>query len=88
MDQLFKRNFLKGSTAATIGTVSTMVFHFGSLMLLTRYLSKDEFGNLCFNTCYCLFVSIIGGFGLEYTLVKFISTDKEEEQKSVLVPIL
>jgi len=88
MDQLFKRNFLKGSTAATIGTVSTMVFHFGSLMLLTRYLSKDEFGIYALILVIVYLFSIIGGFGLEYTLVKFISTDKEEEQKSVLVPIL
>jgi O-antigen/teichoic acid export membrane protein len=87
MDQLFKRNFLKGSTAATIGTVSTMVFHFGSLMLLTRYLSKDEFGIYALILVIVYLFSIIGGFGLEYTLVKFISTDKKEDQKSVLVPI-
>jgi len=80
MDQLFKRNFLKGSTAATIGTVSTMVFHFGSLMLLTRYLSKDEFGIYALILVIVYLFSIIGGFGLEYTLVKFISTDKEESR--------
>ncbi len=88
MDQLFKRNFLKGSTAATIGTVSTMVFHFGSLMLLTRFLSKDEFGIYALILVIVYLFSVIGGFGLEYTLVKFISTDKQEDQKSVLVPIL
>ena len=87
MDQLFKRNFLKGSTAATIGTVSTMAFHFGSLMLLTRSLPKDEFGIYALILVIVYLFSIIGGFGLEYTLVKFISTDKQEEQKSVLVPI-
>jgi O-antigen/teichoic acid export membrane protein len=87
MDQSFKRNFLKGSTAATIGTVSTMVFHFGSLMILTRYLSKDEFGIYALILVIVYLFSIFGGFGLEYTLVKFISTDKQEEQKSVLAPI-
>lgn len=88
MDSKFKKNFLKGSAAASIGTISSMVFHFASIMLLTRHMPKDEFGLYALVLVITYLFSIIGGLGLEYTLVRYEVISKDEDRKSVLFPIL
>lgn len=44
MDKSFKRDFIKGSAAASMGTVVAMVFQFLSIVIITRYVTKEEFG--------------------------------------------
>ncbi len=88
MDKNFKKKFLKGSAAASIGTISSMAFHFVSIMLLTRHLLKEEFGIYIIIILVVNLFNLIGGLGLEYTLVKFISSENEEERKNVFSPVI
>ena len=71
MDKLLKKNRRKGSAATSIGTISGMIFQFLTIMIMTRYVSKDDFG------IYVLVIKVIvnmfnllGGLGLELTMVK------------------
>lgn len=88
MDFQFKKNFLKGTVATSLGTISSMVFHFLSITILARVLTTNEFG------LYSLLISIvfifntISSFGLEVTLIKFISEETNQNQKYFLYPIL
>jgi len=88
MDKNFKKKFLKGSAATSVGQASSMVFHFVSIMLLTRVIPKADFG------IYALLLVIMHqfisfcGFGLETTLVKFISSDSKEENNNIFFNIL
>jgi O-antigen/teichoic acid export membrane protein len=88
MDKNFKKKFLKGSAATSVGQASSMVFHFLSIMLLTRVIPKADFG------MYALILVITHqfisfcGFGLETTLVKFISSDSKEENNNIFFNIL
>jgi O-antigen/teichoic acid export membrane protein len=88
MDKDFKKNFLKGSIATSLGTVSSMVFHFVSIMIMTRSLSKEEFGIYALILIIVHLFNLLSGLGLELTLVKHIAGGKDEEKNSVLFPVL
>jgi O-antigen/teichoic acid export membrane protein len=44
MDKKLRRNILRGSAATSIGTISANLFNFITVMVLTRYVSKDDLG--------------------------------------------
>ena len=88
MSRGFKEKFLKNSVLSSVGQGISMVFHFASIMILTRVISKSDFGiyTLIFVVTYLFLV--LSGLGLDVTLVKFISSEKEEAKKSVFTKIL
>jgi O-antigen/teichoic acid export membrane protein len=88
MDKNFKKNFIKGSAAATIGTVSSMVFHFLSIMIITRFITREDFGLYAIILVIVHLFNLIGGLGLELTLVRQIAGENQEQKKSVLFPVL
>jgi len=88
MDKTFKKNILKGSAATSIGAVGSMVFHFLSIMVMTRYLAKEEFGIYVLIIVVVNLFNLVGGLGLELTMVKSIASEIAEEKKSVLLPVL
>jgi O-antigen/teichoic acid export membrane protein len=88
MDKNFKKNFLKGSAAATIGTVASMIFHFISIMIITRFLTKEEFGLYAIILVITHLFNLLGGLGLELTLVREIAGGNESNKKNILFPVL
>ncbi|MCB9058444.1 MAG: flippase [Calditrichae bacterium] len=88
MDKKFKKNILKGSLATSLGTVSGMVFQFLTIMLIVRYVSKDEMGIYSLILIVSNMFSLIAGLGLDLTMVKSIASSNERENKDVLVPVL
>ncbi len=88
MDKKFKRDFLKGSAATSFGTVVSMVFHFGSIMLLTRLLSTEDFGTYILIIVTSILFNLFAGLGLEITLTKFISSDKKESKGEIIFTVL
>ena len=88
MDNNFRKKFIKGSAATFIGQFSSMTFHFASLMLLTRALTKEEFGLYALIIVINSIMLIISGMGLDITTVKFISSDTDKEKKNVFFPII
>jgi lipopolysaccharide exporter len=88
MDKNFKKKFLKGSAATAFGQGSSMIFHFVSIMILTRVLPKADFGIYALILVINNLFLILSGLGLDVTLVKFISSDNEDERKSVFTKIL
>ena len=88
MDQKFKKSFLKGTASASIGTISSMAFHFFSITILARVLPVSDFG------FYSLLISIVfifntfSSFGLEVTLVKFLSMNDTDVTNKIFFPIL
>jgi O-antigen/teichoic acid export membrane protein len=88
MEKSFKKNFIKGSLITSVGTASSMVFHFFSIMIITRSITKEEFGIFALIIVISNFLNIISGFGLEISLVKFISSAKDWERRSTFIPTL
>jgi len=88
MDNKLKKNILKGSAATSIGTVTGMIFQFGTVMLMTRYVPKDDFGIYVLVMVIVNMFNLLGGFGLELTMVKFIASAVKEEKENVLSPVL
>jgi len=88
MDKKLKSNILKGSAATSIGTVSGMVFQFFTIMLLTRYVSKDQLGIYVLVLVIVNMFNLLGGLGVELTMVKLIASKKREENQDVLLPVL
>jgi len=88
MDKSFKRNFIKGSAAASMGTIVAMVFQFLSIVIITRHIAKEEFGIYVLIIVISTFLDTVSGLALEQSLVKFISSADDLERKSTFIPIL
>ncbi len=88
MDKKFKEKFLRGSAATSIGQASSMVFHFVSIMILTRVIPRADFGIYALILVINNMFLILSSMGLDVTLVKFISSDSEEDKGSVFIKIL
>jgi O-antigen/teichoic acid export membrane protein len=88
MDNQFKKDFVKGSVATSLGTFISMFFQFLTIIILTRFLPAREYGLYILIVAVVNLFNILGGFGLELTLVKSISSAIEEEKGSTLIPVL
>ena len=88
MDKNFKRDFIKGSAATSVGTIVAMVFQFLSIMIIARYVTKEEFGIYVLIIVISTFLATVSGLGLEQSLVKFISSANDLERRSTLIPTL
>ena len=88
MDKKLRKNILKGSAATTIGTISANLFNFLTVMVLARYVSKDDLGIYVLIIVISNMFNLLGGFGLDLTLVKFIASKKEGENQNILIPVL
>ncbi|GAB4294746.1 MAG: flippase [Ignavibacteriaceae bacterium] len=88
MDKEIKKNILKGSAATSIGTVSGMVFQFIAIMLMTRFVTKEDFGLYALIMVVVNLFNLLGGLGLELTMVKWISSHNKSEQEQILLPVL
>lgn len=88
MDKQFKKNILKGSASTSVGTIASMIFQFLSVMIMTRYVSKEDFGIYVLIIVAVNFFNLLGGLGLELTMVKWIASGKEEERNYILYPVL
>jgi O-antigen/teichoic acid export membrane protein len=88
MDNKIKRNILKGSAATSIGSMSSLFFQFFVVALMARFVTKEEFGIYALIIVVVNFFNLIGGLGLELTLVKLIAGRKTEEKQNFLSPVL
>ena len=88
MDKKLKSNILKGSAATTIGTVSGMVFQFLTILIMTRYVSKEDLGIYFLVIVIVNMFNLLSGFGVEITMVKAIASESDEESRDALEPIL
>ncbi|MCH7770917.1 MAG: flippase [Bacteroidetes bacterium] len=88
MDKKFKEKFLRGSAVTSIGQASSMVFHFASIMILTRVIPRADFGIYALILVINNMFLILSSMGLDVTLVKFISSDSEDDKGSVFTKIL
>ncbi len=85
MDKNFKRDFIKGSATTSIGTIAAMVFHFLSIMIITRQITKEEFGIYVLIIVISNFLVVVSGLGLNLSIVKFVSSAKDLERRSIFI---
>lgn len=88
MDKSFKRDFIKGSAATSLGTIVSMIFQFVSILIITRQITKEEFGIYVLIIVISTFLDTVSGLALEQSLVKFISSTNEIERKFTFVPTI
>ena len=89
MKNPFIKNFLKGSIATSMGSVSSILFQFISIMIITRHISKEEFGLYVLAVVIVSIFNLLSGLGLEIGIVKFISSSSNHEEKeSYIIPVL
>ena len=70
-----------------MGTLFTIVFHFLSIKLLAEYMPQVEFGIYSIIIVVSHGFQILGGLGLNLTLVKNLSGEIEGDQKAVVSAI-
>jgi O-antigen/teichoic acid export membrane protein len=88
MDTNFVSRFLRNSAVVTTSTVTSMLFHFLSITILARHLSKDDFGIYVFILLMANFLTKLCGLGLELTLVKFIADRDYQDRDAAVWPIV
>lgn len=75
-------NFFKGSSIYIIGRVVNQMFSFITLPILTRYLSKDEYGIISLTNSISGFFMMIFGMGSAEFIVRFYWDYDGEKRKS------
>lgn len=88
MDKNFVSKFLKGSASASSGTIATVIFHFFSITLMTRYVSQEALGLYFLILATAMFFKILSNFGMDLTLVKFLSSEDRDEKQETMTVIL
>ncbi len=88
MNEHFIKRFLKASISTSVGTFSSIFFHFLSIMILTRYVPKDEFGIYILILVMVHCITVLAGLGLDLTLVKFISGETANRKKGAFISIV
>lgn len=88
MDNKFKKKFLKGSLAVTIGQVFGITANFVSIMILTRHLLKADFGSFTLILTVSILLQLVGGLGLDSTLVQFLNAKKNESKEIIFKKLL
>lgn len=88
MDKELKKNILKSSAATSIGTISSMMFQFLTIMIMTRYVTKEDFGIYVLIIVIVNMYNLLAGLGVELTMVKLIASDDLGRKKDVLLPVL
>lgn len=88
MDKSFKRDFIKGSAATSVSTIVAMVLQFLSILIITRQITKEEFGIYALIIVISTFLDTVSSLALEQSLVKFISSAEDLERRSIFVPTL
>ncbi len=71
-----------------MGTIAAMVFHFLSIMIITRQITKEEFGIYVLIIVISNFLVVVSGLGLNLSIVKFLSSAKDLERRSIFIPTL
>ena len=88
MDKNFIARFLKGSVSTSTGTIVTVVFHFLSITIMTRYVSQETLGLYFLVLATAMFFKILSNLGLDLTLVKFLSNEDETDKQETMTVIL
>ena len=88
MDKSFKRDFIKGSAVTSIATIVAMVFQFLGVLIITRQITKEEFGIYVLIIVISTLLDTVSSLALEQSLVKFISSAEDLERRSTLIPTL
>jgi O-antigen/teichoic acid export membrane protein len=88
MDQNFVRRFLKGSFLASSGTLSTLVFHFMSVSLMSRFVPQEILGLYFLIVAIATAGKILASMGLDITLVHFLASEGEETKQQAFAAII
>jgi len=73
MDKGFLSNLLKGMLSTSFGTGIVIFFHFLSVVLMTRLVSKEDLGLYFLASASINLLVNLGGLGLDLALVRFVS---------------
>jgi O-antigen/teichoic acid export membrane protein len=85
--KLFDR-FAKGVAATSIGTFSQMILGFVGLMVVVRYVPKDEFGIFILIQAIAIFFEVLSNLALEGISVPWFITNADEGKKPEVVNVL
>lgn len=88
MNRFSVSHFLKGLVSTSSGTFAAILFHFLSIMVIVKHISKEDFGLYMLILAVIHFLRILGGLGLDITLVKFISGKSDRESKEAFLSII
>lgn len=88
MDNRFKTNFLKGLASTSVGSVVTIAFHFLSIILMTRYVTRESLGLYFLAVAVAQALKIMGSLGLDLTLSKFIAGIEQTQQQTATASAL
>jgi len=88
MDRNFISRFFKGVLSTGISTIATVTFHFLSISIMARYISKEELGIYFLILAIVHFANILSGLGFNLTIVKLISGESGDEGISAVPGVL
>ncbi len=72
---------IRGSSLLFVGKLLTMVVHFGSQLLIVRYLSKSDFGAFAYALSFVTLGQAVATFGLDRAITRFVPIYEERDER-------
>ena len=72
---------IRGSSLLFVGKLVTMVIHFGSQLLIVRYLSKSDFGAFAYALSFVTLGQAIATLGLDRAITRFVPIYEERGER-------
>jgi O-antigen/teichoic acid export membrane protein len=72
---------IRGSSLLFVGKLLTMVIHFGSQVLIVRYLPKSDFGAFAYALSFVTLGQAIATLGLDRAITRFVPIYEERGER-------
>jgi O-antigen/teichoic acid export membrane protein len=72
---------IRGSSLLFVGKLLTMVIHFGSQLLIVRYLSKSDFGAFAYALSFVTLGQAVATLGLDRAITRFVPIYEERGER-------
>jgi O-antigen/teichoic acid export membrane protein len=84
MEDSFISRFVKGTMSTGIGTFIAMVFSFLNIIIVVRLVPKEQFGAYILLQIIVAFLAMMGDFGLNISVTKFIAGSEGAAKKNIV----
>ena len=80
--------FVKGVVSTGIGLLVSILFGFVNIMVVARFISKEQFGVFILLQVFIVFFIVVGDAGLNIATVRYIASNDEVDKKAKIINTL
>lgn len=88
MDPDLKKSIVKSTVITSFGQIISVLLLFIGSILIARFLPERELGTFFLLMTVWMFLQMLANFGLEATLIKYISSTQQNKKEEIFITLL